>query len=300
MSLSSFIERSKLFFDDFNKFMQEGHQEIVNYYTQESDYPKDSFDKLDLLINLSEEVKQSIRDFRDSFNNLYLFEIVEQFESCSSMLDFISNYSKWYQSTSIKGRYKSTSEVASVLKQNETLENLSSRIGYADREDGFLDISLRNHVREVDYNSNGSLVVKTSTQIDGQSLVLNTVVDEPVGENILGRDIQRKLSFSEDDLVCLSPKETFEQIVKLICSLFKGNNPEFPNSGIDKGFLSNKNGLCIMLPTVIRQLNEIVSTEDTIKSFNIKSIDNRGDVMKVEFEFESVLGNQVNQIVDGN
>ena len=55
-----------------------------------------------------------------------------------------------------------------------------------------------------------------------------------------------------------------------------------------------------MLPTVMRQLNEIVSTEDTIRNFTIKSIDNSGDMMKIDLEFESVLSNQVNQTIDGN
>lgn len=300
MVLKSFIERARQFFEDFGKFMQKEHQNIAHYYTQGTEFPKSSFDKLDLLIISSGEIKQKIKDHRDSFNNLYLFEIVDQFEICSSMLDFISNYSKWYQSTSIKGRYQSTSQVSSVLRQNETLENFSTRVGYANGEEGSLDIALKNHIKEEDYSFEGGLVMETSTQIDNGSLVLNTVVDELVGENILGRDIQQKLSFSEDDIVCLTPQETFEQTVRLICKLFKGNNPEFPSSGLDKSFLSNKNGLCIMLPTVMRQLNEIVSTEDTIRNFSIKSIDNRGDVMKIDLEFESVLSNQISQTIDGN
>lgn len=300
MVLKSFIERARQFFEDFGKFMQKEHSSIVDYYTQGTEFPKNGFDCLDLLIASSEEIKQKIRDLRNSFNSLYFFEVVDRFEICCGMLDFISNYSKWYQSTSIKGRYQSTSQVISVLKQNETLESLSTRVGYSDKEEGFLDIALRNHIKEEDYNLEGGLVMKTSASINNGSLVLNTVVDELVGESVLGRDLQQKLSFSEDDLTCLPPQETFEQTIRLICKLFKGNNPEFPSSGLDKSFLSNKNGLCIMLPTVMRQLNEIVSTEDTIRNFTIKSIDNSGDMMKIDLEFESVLSNQISQTIDGN
>lgn len=290
----------KGFFERYLDFINNDNQELVNYYTLESEYPKESFDKLDRLFSDCRTIYEKIKIFRNNLENYYGFLVFDQVEDCYHTLNIIENYNKWFRTSFLKGRFKSTVEVDFVLKKNQTLENLSEEIGFEDRERGALELSIRNHIKETDYALDGGLVFKFSYQND-ESLYLNTVVDVLTGENVLGKDIDKKFIFRENDLLTLSPKETFVQTCSILCGLLKNNNPEFPTQGFDKRTLSNKNVLNSTLPTFIRQLYSTVGRDDTIASFEIINIKIEGDCLRIEIEFKSLLeGRVTKQTINGN
>lgn len=288
------------FFERYVKFMETSNREFINYYTSEKEYPKQGFEELEDLLSDCVVVYEKIKTFRNNFKNFYDFVVIDKFEDCYHTLQIIDNYDKWLRTSFVKGRFKNSIEVDFILKQNQTLESLSEDIGFEDREQGSLELLLRNHVKETDYTTDGGYIFKFSYQNE-DSLYLNTVVDTLTGENILGKDINRKLTFKDNDLLCLSPRETFVQTCSILCGLLKNSNPEFPIQGFDKSSLSNENVLNNTLPTFIRQLYSTVGRDDTIASFDIVSINTERDALRIEIEFKSLLvGRTTKQIVDGN
>lgn len=288
------------FFQRYIDFINSSDSELINYYMSEGDYPKESFDTLDSLLSDCTTVYEKLKYSRNRLQDYYSFLVIDQFEDCYHTLNIINNYSKWLGTSFVNGRFKNTVEVDFVLKQNQTLESLSENLGFDDREKGFLELSIRNHIKEIDYTTKGGLVFKYSYQNEG-SISLNTVVDILTGENILGKDIDKKLTFKDNDLLSLSPKETFNQTCSILCGLLKNSNPEFPTQGFDKSSLSNKNVLNTTLPIFIRQLYSTVGKDDTISSFKISSIDISGDALKIEIEFKSLLTDTTTkQTVNGN
>lgn len=290
----------KKFFESYVDFIDSYNQELIKYYTLEGEYPKEGFDTLDSLLLDCVSIYEKINNFRDSLEDYYSFVILDKFEDCYHSLEIINNYSKWLRTSFVKGRFKDTVEVDFILKQNQTLESLSSIIGFEDREKGALELSLRNHIRETDYTTDGGLIFKFSYQ-NQESLYLNTVVDILTGENILGKDINKFLTFKDNDLLTLSPKETFIQTCSILCGLLKNNNPEFPIQGFDKSSLSNKNVLNNTLPTFIRQFYSTVGRDDTIASFELVNISTEGDALKIEIKFKSLLVDTTEKlVVNGN
>lgn len=289
----------KTFLEESLYLIQDGQASFVSYYTQGSEFPKDFFDLLDKLLSQTKTIYRKIAINREAFDNYIDFIIFDQIEDFVSMFNLINNYSRWLRSSIIKGRFKNTTEIDFVLRQNQTLEELSNEIGWTSREQGALDLALRNQIKETDYTVDGGLTFKFSYQNDN-SFSLQTVVDEMTGENILGKDLQAKFEFKDDDLVALTPSQTFLQTCEILTGLIKNNNPEFPSDGFDKEAISNRNIMKVKLSTFIRQMYAVVSKDDTISSFSITDVVEEKDCLRVEMQYKSYLNEQIKQSVYGN
>lgn len=290
--MNDFSEKIKIdingFFQDSLRLLQEYQPSLIEYYSNGGEFPKDAFDLLDKLELQVNSIYQKVKQNRNNFNHYFDFVVFDQIEDFASIFRMIENYSKWLRSSVIKGRYKSTSEIDYVLRQNQTIEEMSAEIGWTNREEGFLDLTLRNQIKETDYDLQGGLVFKFAYQND-KTLQLESVVDEMVGQNLLGKDINAKISFKDNDIFCLTPEDTFFQTCEILTGLMKNHNPEFPEDGFDKSAISNKNLMRVRLSTFIRQMYATVFKDDTIASFSITDVIEDADVLKIIVEYKSYL-----------
>ena len=280
--------------------VQNYQTELMNYYTEEGVFPREAFLLLDKLETEATQIYNKVRINREKLTNYMDFVIFDQVEDFVSVFKTIENYSRWLRSSTIKGRFKRTTEVDFVLRQNQTLEAFSAEAGWSDREQGALDLALRNQIKETDYNLNGGMVFKFAYQND-KRIELRTVVDEMTGENLLGKDIQATLEFKGDDLCYLSPRDTFFQTCEILTNLLKNTNPEFPIDGFDKSAISNRNIMRVKMSTFIRQMFSTVKKDDTIASFAISDLAEDGDCLKIEGQYKSYLDSEpVKQVIYGN
>lgn len=289
----------KSFFNECLTFVELYNQTLVDYYESGTDFPKNAFDMLDSLSKKLQDISLKISINRDQLTLLSDFEIVDSLENFKSFFSTINNYSRWLRSSLVSGRFKNEVEIKYCLRQNQTLESLSREIGWTDDEQGFLDLSLRNSIKETDYDLNKSLIFNFSYQ-GSKTLVLNSVIDEMTGERILGKDISKSLQIQDDDLLVLTPEMTFYQSCEILTGLVKNSNPEFPLQGFDKSAISNKNIISNRLPTFIRQLYSVVGNDDTIAQFQVVNTSLEGDTLKIDIEYKSHLNTTSRQSVYGN
>lgn len=265
---------------------------IVDYYRGLFDdglYPKEAF------VALSEAesaVKYALQEVSNSPKQTQsVFEQVDALESCLSDIRTLRNAVRWLKSSIDKeGKVGSEAELEMHLKQNQTLESLSKDLGFADADGNALKIGLRNRIKETDYDIEGGRSLNVAPA-NNNNLKPNSVVDIMVGENVLGKDLQRKLTFADDDLAVLSPKDTFVQTCEIFTGLTKNCNPEFPDDGFDKTTICNKNLMNSRLSTFLRQMSAVVGRDDTIANFSLANVEMEGDVVRVDMEFESNLKN---------
>lgn len=284
------------FFNDNFSLLQEYQPVLAEYYTKEGEFPKKAFDLLDQLEFNSDLIYRKIQENRYKFDNCSDFEIFDQIEDFISLYRMIENYSKWYRSSTIKGRYKQITEINYILKQNQTLEEVSNEVGWDSREEGALDLALRNQIKEQDYDLQGGLNFRFSYQND-KRLQLESVIDEMTGKNILGKDIAAKLAFQGNDVLYLSPEDTFLQTCEILSGLMKNNNPEFPTDGYDKSAISNRNLMRIRLSTFIRQMYATVAKDDTIKAFSVSDVVEEDDILKIVVQYNSYYNQEPVKVV---
>lgn len=275
---------------DFVTFTRVNQKDIYDYYAGLVQQPsQSSFNKLNTLIDESNRVNEIVLLNKDSFKTYDFWDLVEQLDTIAVKLDTVSNYSKWLRSSITKGNFNPGAAIDFILKQNQSLEGLSNDIGAIDPNNDWVDLAVKNDISEDDYTREGGLSFKF-TFSNQRTFNVNVVVDNIIGDSIYGKDVNRQILFEDDDLLTLSASDTIKQAAQILVGLVKGDNPEFPNDGIDKSLVMNLNSVSTLFPSVLRQLYLTASKDDTFKSIEISSIKRDQDAVFIEVTFETRLG----------
>lgn len=284
-------------FGSFSDFLDNDYKNIISYYSGDvKSLNSSSFKKLK---NLKEGIQQLFSVFslnKPLFTDYKWWVLIEQIEKMDNLAIMIDNSSKWLRSTISRGNFNPNPEVDIPFNQGQTLESISRvALGSNDWGNTWVDLALKNDLREEDYTSNGGFLVKANFNYSLNSFKITAIVDNPIGDKILGIDLDKKLQFvtlddGTQDFKKLTPKETFYQTVMIKINLRKGDNPEFPTSGINPKLIVGSNISSLNYPILFRQLTQVFKTDDTIKSFSIININRIQDATFINFNVESQLG----------
>lgn len=264
-NVETFIDLYSIFVDNHQKNIQ-NYFEIPNYQPN-----ADSFDFLSKMIFEYKKMSDLIKINRKRFTKLDDWELLDFLDDIGVSLDTINQTSKYVRSNKTPNSWRSTSiSYNHLLEQHETIEDITvSELGSNNPNNDWINVALANNLLETDYGVDGGVnveVVKSKTF--GSKFTLNSVVDNLIGEKLYGIDISKKFSFQDNDLYVLSYKNTFLQSVGILIVLEKGDIPEFRNLGRSTGFIgSNLNAFDYK--TLIRDLNAVFNTDDTIANFNV-------------------------------
>lgn len=287
------------FLSSYLEFLNLDNQKLKDFYSNKITYPKGSFDSLKNLLNLSSLLYQKIKEKRDLLTDFSDFEVILSVEEAIHGLNIINNYSRWMRSTVVNDKYIPSESQEYFLKQNQNIEDLTKSLGYDDIETSSINIMLQNNLKEEDYSLNGGRSVTVNLKSSRESynnITIKTVIDQMIGLNVLGKDISKKLNFVNNDLETLDPENTFYQSCGILLDLKKGGNPEFYNYGFDKSMLVNRNLVIGMLPSFLRQLNYMVSRDDTIQSYILRNFNITGDKILIKIEFISVINSITTEV----
>jgi hypothetical protein len=266
----------QLFFEKFIIFSSTDYQKIINFITLNANLPSDSILKLEELIDEVEIIKNCFFNFKDMLSiNCDFWELLDSFEDVSIKLDTVKNSSKW--SRSIKNlTYSDSFEKEYILKQHETLEELASNIGYDNPDDDWINLAINNGLNEEDYDINGGTLLRVSFKNNGNYQV-KTVLGSSEGEKVYGLDLNKKIIFLNNDLLSLNHKETLLQTTDILLNLYKGDNPEYREDGVDKGLIGSSIN-ALQYPVLFRQLINLFSKDDSYESIFLNNIKREDDI----------------------
>lgn len=281
------------FFEDFVNFIDNDYDNIVSLFSGNTTLLiADSFANLSKLT----ETHKKIIDVFDANASSFDYNgwiLLEQVEDIGQELDTINNLDKWLRSSKTFSKF-SRQEIDYLQKQGQTLEQIESEVAAAtNSEEEWVNLALRNELREEDYTLKGGTSVKVNLK-NNNSIFLNSVVDNIDSiEKTFGLDIDRNLKIINNDLVVLSPKETIEQAADIAGGLNVGDNPQFPNDGINaKGFVGNS-GAALAYPAIIRQLSSNFAKDDTFKSIEVIKIEKKSDARFIEYNINTIAGDPI-------
>ena len=278
-NISTYIDLYSIFVSNYQK-------NIENFYKfQDDEYDSDSFDFLKTMLDESNKIEDLIKINKNSLNRIDFWNLTEFLEEIKTSLETVNNAGKWLRSSKTKNNSNSSSIIFnSIIKQNETLEDIAEYQLDGYNQDRWIDISLDNSLLEKDYTINGGNDIQIRRKIDNQAikLSLNSVVDNLIGEKLYGLDINKKINFKDDDLEVLSHKETIIQSVLILSKLKRKQIPEFPNIGVDEKITTGNNVGSLIYSSIIRQLKSVFLTDDTLTDFSVDDIfyDNTDLVVK--------------------
>jgi len=212
-----------------------------------------------------------------------LDELEEQLLTCI-------NTPKWVNSDhpSIESIY--TQEQARPLSQGETLEQVARRLGLADPDEDWQLVASDSQLLEDDYTTGGGQLITLQRNKNPKAFPLTSVVAVMKGKAAYGLDLPTALRYDANDLAVLSPDETILQSFKILLQLTKGQNPHFPDDGMDKRLIIGQTDGQLSLPVVIRQLMQTLATDDTLVNATIENIEFTSDQVYFTVQAYTVLG----------
>ena len=118
------------------------------------------------------------------------------------------------------------------------------------------------------------------------SIVVNSIIDMPLGQRIYGRDMNRKITFKDNDFLLIEYTDNVEQKCNILLELVQGDIPEFPMFGKDP-VLTSSNIKSYAYPEIANQVEMLFKQNDLFKQASITGIsfdENNSVMMKVNIK----------------
>lgn len=285
------------FFEDFINFIDDNYTDIANYYSGLTTEPNASSFAVLNDINRRYNIIIDLFDVNASrFQDYDGWILLERVEEIGTLLETINNLRRWLRSNATFSGFSTRPQIPYVAKQAESLEDIQQNVASSNEpQDDWVDLALSNDLREEDYTNEGGYLLKVDFQ-NNELLILNSVVDSIDSvEKSYGLDFDRKLTFEDSDLKVLSPRQTIEQAANILVGLERGDNPAFPNDGLDVRRLIGTSLVGIAYPTIFRQLSNSFAKDDTFRSFSVTNISQQQDAIFINFSIETRAGDVLNR-----
>lgn len=281
------------YLDLYFNFYQNNYPVIVQFFSGEiSKLDHSNVEILDRLLKQSELIRSSIFTHKNKLNTYKDWEVVEYFENLKLELITTTKISKFLRSSITNFNFNGTLEFNYVAKQHQSLENISGTVLRSpDYDNDWINIAIRNDLSEKDYTTNGSEKLKLSINRKAFNFKIDSVVDNMIGERVYGLDIQKKIEFSDDDLVVLGYKETLFQSADILANLRKGDVPEFLEFGLSN-FVGG-NVASLGFGSITRQLQKNFSSDDSLIDFTVTNVKLKEDSLFLEYSVSSRLDEMI-------
>ncbi len=277
------------FFIDFIGFSGEDYLNIVNFYSGRGDGPvQSSFARLEHLKEQSDKIAEIADINSGRFNTYGSWVLMEHLENISEAIMTIANLPKYLRVNTSNNQYGGGARFDYTATQGETIEAIQRRSGGT--EDGWAELALENRLEEESYTTEGGFTVKVPTQYKNRFILHSVVKGIESVEDTYGLDIDRKITFQDNDLKTLGPRETIEQSGKILAGLKKGDNPFFPGHGTDLETVVGVNKNSFFYPVLLRQVAKAVATDDTFKAVELRDIRHEGDAVFIDIELQTRSG----------
>lgn len=277
----------------YQSFVTNDIPNIVAYYSGNVNLLfQSSNQNLQDLLQQSQNLMEAIDLNSISLTNYKWFVLVDIIEQMDTLLQKMNSISKWLRSTIVNAQFNPNPNVQIPFKQGDTLESIErNTLAASDWDNAWIELALANNLREEDYTSEGGMLLDANYNYTAKLIKILSIVDNPVGVNILGIDIAAKLQLDPiaQDIVALSPQASFLQSCSILGSLAQGDVPEFPTLGITRSLVVGSNINNLGLPALFRQLIKTFSTDDTIAAFKVVSIDRKQDGLFLTYECSTRL-----------
>lgn len=244
---------------------------LVGFYSGRlEEIEVDNFLNSTNLVKESEIITNNVIINKHLLLNLLDWDIFEYLENLKVELWVLSRMDKFLRSTKTNNSYSNSFDFNKTLKPGQTLEHLAfETLNSNNYNNDWTEIALRNDLNEKSYDETGGNSLILSINLNTRTVKINSVVDSIFGERVFGLDLDKNLSFDNDDLKVLSYKGTIFQSVSILSELIKGDVPEF----LDLGRSGNvgKNLKQFAINNISRELAEVFSSDDTLTNFFVKS-----------------------------
>jgi hypothetical protein len=276
------------FTSDVYKFLKEDYPQITYYFAGSIDTVESRIlNEHKRLLKEADIVIQQFKTNAEKLETVDFWELLDFIEDLRGQLQRIVKISKYMRSSRVDYTSGKGFAYQYTLGDGQTLEGISRDILQDENsEDDWSKIALNNDLLESNWNIDEGKQVTVYREKTMESPV-TTFVDNMIGERIYGIDIDRKITFENNDLKVLSYKDTVYQCVDVLSSLKKGDVPEFPYLGVNSSLYVGSTTAMLSYDSVVRDLTRNFSTDDLFINFNVSDISLQDDSFYLEYSVDT-------------
>lgn len=283
LDVQSFLDRFSFFVS--SRF----YTDIYDYYGGVLKEPNaESFEYLKSLEDSCNSILIQIKSFKKLLTTISDTNLLYQIEDAKIKLKTVRNLA-FFLNTNVDN--SNGVETTYVLAKNENLQDVSDNVlNNGDFLNDWVQIALKNRVNEISYNNDGGLLVNLVSRKDLAVGSVQTVLGSQVGSSALGKDIQRRIEFEDNDVKILGNVETFLQSIEILLNLQRGDIPSNPRLGITTEGVVGSNLNTLNFPITLRELANNFAQDDTIESFRVLDLERKNDYLLVNLEVTAITG----------
>lgn len=216
----------------YRDFLQNDYSDIYSYYSGNVEtISAEKLNNLSELLNLSNDLIRTFQTFSGKLGNVGYWELQRYCQDLKDTIERISKLPKYCRTAKTSRGYKPYVQIDGEIGGMKTVQDLSEQLGGMSE----IELIVNNDLQESDYEIDELKVIKALVN-NKNDVVVNTILEPPIGKRIYGKDIKRKLSFVDNDLETVKYEDNVEQKCNVLLELNKGDVPEFPNFGKNVSF----------------------------------------------------------------
>lgn len=258
------------FLAQYRNFMLNSYPEIDRYFSGETA----SMDNAHLIAlkNLTTECgncMSQFKNFANKFDKCGYWELMEYIGNLEDTIEKINKLPKFRRTSLTKRGYQAVVQVSADVGGFRTMEDVANVVQNLNRDNyNWVDLMLSNDLNEGDWEIDKltPLNVLINNTVD---VVVTTILDQPIGKRIYGKDINRKITFVDNDLDIKIWQDNIEQKCDILLSLKRGDVPENMLFGQNAELTIGVTSKSFSYPELVRNLQNTFLQNDLFQYVEI-------------------------------
>lgn len=215
------------FLQKYRDFMTDSYPAINSYFSGKTE----SIDNkhLILLSQLTSECKDvmaQFKNFSNKFSNCGYWELMEYICNLNDTIEKINKLPKFRRTSIGKRGYIPSIQVASSIGSMRTAEDVANSVKQSNKNNiDWIELILNNDLKEEDWEIDELKPINVFINNE-RDVVVTTILDIPIGKRIYGKDISKKITLKNNDLLIVEYQDNIEQKCDILLSLNRGDVPE--------------------------------------------------------------------------
>lgn len=217
------------YFEDYQSFMQNDFSYLSDYYSgQIEGVSAEITNNFNSLLERSKTLIQTFKNFSSKLSNCGFWELQQYCQNLNDTLERVTKLRKYYRTTKSVRGYQPYVKVTTNIGGLKTLQDLALEIDSSGVTETslILDNDLQEESWEINELSSINAIVNNQTD-----LVVESILESPVGSQVYGKDINKKITIIDNDLDIKKYEDNVEQKVDTLLTLNRGDIPELPTFG---------------------------------------------------------------------
>ena len=279
------------FFQKVVSFFNNSYPEVQKYYGGISETIDN--EHLTLLDEIDKDCKDLLAQFKNFSNKLNscgYWELMEYINNIQIAIEKTKKLPKFFRTSLTKRGYKPYIQVSSSVGNNRTMEDVADAVREVNRDNTqWVDLMHGNDMHEYDWEidelTSLNVFVNNRTEV-----VVSTILDQPIGKRVYGRDILRKITISDNDLKLVEYQDNVEQKCNILLELTRRDIPEYPLMGKNIG-ISDINQFSY--PMLVSEIQSTFMQNDLFQYVNVTDISlSNGDLsvtvdIKTKYDYKT-------------